>query len=504
VVGAVPLAAWLCAAVAFMNASAWALLTPSMLVPDEPAHVYYVQQLAETGQVPNTHGLESLSGQNQALSVYSHLNDIVFGPIGRPAWTPQEAHIMERAVHDSSPRGGGGSAGVGLYPPLYYATEVIPYAVTNAVGGSLIEGQIAMRILSALYAAAAVLFVFLFLRELLPRKPWAWSVGALACALQPLFAFIGGGVSPDSLLTLFCTAMFYLLARAFRRGLTPRLGGLIGLTLALATLAKLSALGLFPGVLVAGVILVWRAGPEGRRAALAGVGAGALAFALPMLVYLLLSDTVWHRPLLGGGGETAGNATGGGGGSGGGGASAPVSSAPPTHWSSLSGYLTYTWQLVFPPLPFMHDWLPGFLPNEVWFRGWIGRFGWGGLVFDGSVYTAALAVLGGVVALIAASLVRLRRSLARRVPELVAYVALIAGLVCFYGYVGYHYFLDTGAEFEQARYLFPILALYGALVAVAVAGLGRRWGIAVGATLVVLAFAHDVAALMLNVGHYYA
>ena len=306
------------------------------------------------------------------------------------------------------------------------------------------------------------------------------------------------------MLTLFCTAALYLLARAFRRGLTPRLGALLGLSLALATLAKLAALGLLPGILVAGAILVWRAGPNGRRSALAGVGAGALAFALPMLVYLLLSDTVWHRPLLGGGGESTGNAAGGGGGSGGGGASVPASSAPPTHWSSLSGYLTYTWQLVFPPLPFMHDWLQGFLPNEVWFRGWIGRFGWGGLVFDGTVYTVALGVFGGVVALIAASLVRLRRSLARRVPELVAYVALIAGLICFYGYVGYHYFLDTGAEFEQARYLFPILALYGALAGVAVAGLGRRWGIAVGATLVVLAFAHDVAALVLNVGHYYA
>ena len=174
VLGAVPLAAWLCAAVAFLNGTAWALLTPSMLVPDEPAHVYYVQQLAETGQVPKPEGLESLSGQNQALSVYSHLNDIVFGPIGRPAWTPQEAHIMERTVRGSSPVGGGGSAGVGLYPPLYYATLVVPYAATNAVGGSLIEGQIAMRIVSALYAAGAVLFVFLFLRELLPRESGVW------------------------------------------------------------------------------------------------------------------------------------------------------------------------------------------------------------------------------------------------------------------------------------------------------------------------------------------
>lgn len=501
--GAVPRAAWVCAAIAFLNATAWAVLTPPMLVPDEPAHVYYVQQLTETGQVPNTHGSDAFSGQNEAVRVYSHLDDIVFGDIGRPAWTPQEGRILEQRVRDSTPVGGGGSAGVGLYPPLYYATLVIPYAATGAVGGSLIEQQLAMRLLSALYAAGTVLLVFLFLRELLPRAPWAWRAGALACALQPLFAFISGGVSPDSLLTLFCTAVFYLLARAFRRGLTPRVGGLIGLTLALATLAKLSALGLLPGVAVAGVILVWRAGPEGRRSALLGVGAGTLAFAAPMLLYLLLSNTIWHRPLLGGAGETVSSGASGGGGGGGGGSGGGPTALPPSHWASLSGYLSYTWQLVFPPLPSMHDWLPKFLPNEVWFRGWIGRFGWGGLVFPGSVYSIALVVSCALVALVGVSLVRLRRSLLRRLPELAAYVALIGGLICFYGYVGYHYFLDTGAQFEQARYLFPLIALYGGLIAVAVAGLGRRLGVAVGATLVVLAFGHDVAALVLNVGHYY-
>ena len=45
-------AAWLCALVAFLNASAWAVWTPPLQAPDEPAHVYYVQYLAETGKVP--------------------------------------------------------------------------------------------------------------------------------------------------------------------------------------------------------------------------------------------------------------------------------------------------------------------------------------------------------------------------------------------------------------------------------------------------------------------
>jgi hypothetical protein len=153
----------------------------------------------------------------------------------------------------------------------------------------------------------------------------------------------------------------------------------------------------------------------------------------------------------------------------------------------------------------MFDWLPGFLPEEIWFHGWIGRFGWGGILFgDNEPYMWALRVLEvtGVAALI--SLVRLHRALWRRLRELAAYLALGFGLIAFYGYVGYHYYLDTGATFEQARYLLPLLALYGGLIAVAVAGFGRRVGAALGATFVVFALAHDVAAVMLNVGRFYA
>ncbi len=59
-----------------------------------------------------------------------------------------------------------------------------------------------MRLLSALMAACTVLAVFMFLRELLPRTPWAWTVGALMVAFQPTFDFIAAGVHGDNLLFL--------------------------------------------------------------------------------------------------------------------------------------------------------------------------------------------------------------------------------------------------------------------------------------------------------------
>ena len=104
-----------------------------------------------------------------------------------------------------------------------------------------------MRLLSALIAGLTVAFTFLFLRELLPDSPWAWTVGALAVAFQPLFGFIGGGVTPDNLLFAASAALIWLLARAFRVGLTPRLGAAIGLAALAGVLTKQAMFGLLPG-----------------------------------------------------------------------------------------------------------------------------------------------------------------------------------------------------------------------------------------------------------------
>lgn len=483
----VPRAAWLCALVAVINAVAWALITPPIQVPDEQAHIYYVQQLAETGQVPKPTGASEVSPQTQALQNAGHLYDINTGFFGRPDWTASQARADERAIREGSPEGGGGDVGVGSYPPLYYAILAAPYSLTGAAGGSLLDQLTAMRVVSALFAACTVLFVFLFLRELLPRAPWAWRAGALMCALQPMFGFVSGGVNPDSLLAAWCAALFYALARAFRRGLTVGTGVALGGLMAAATLTKLSAVGLGPGLLVALALLLWRTRPEERPEALRGVAGAALAFGGPMAVYLVLNTAVWGRPLLPGAGQSVGG-------------NAVAAGAALT----LKGYLTYTWQLVFPKLSFMYDWHAGFLPREIWLKGWVGRFGWGGVVFDPHVYRTALGVLYVLLGAAAFSLIRFRASVRRRLPEITAYVALAAGLMLFYGYVGYSYFVGTGMIFEQARYLLPLIALYGALVGVAVAGLGRRVGPPAGLLLVVLALAHNVAAVMLTVGRYYA
>ena len=116
---------------------------------------------------------------------------------------------------------------------------------------------------------------------------------------------------------------------------------------------------------------------------------------------------------------------------------------------------------------------------------------------------SASIVYAGVLALAAAALYRFRSALRGRAGELLTYAALFGGLVVFVAVAGYRYRVGTHGYFEQVRYLFPLIGLYGALVAVAARGAGPRWGRAVGAFLVVLAAGHLVAALLLTFNRYY-
>ena len=53
---------WACAAVAFVHAALWAVVTPPFQTPDELGHSGYVQYLAETGKLPSPAEVEATAG----------------------------------------------------------------------------------------------------------------------------------------------------------------------------------------------------------------------------------------------------------------------------------------------------------------------------------------------------------------------------------------------------------------------------------------------------------
>jgi hypothetical protein len=329
-------------------------------------------------------------------------------------------------------------------------------------------------------------FVFLFLRELLPTTPWAWTVGALAVAFQPVFSFLTGGVNNDGLLYVAGAGTLYCLARAFRRGLTLRLGMATGLAVAIGLLTKPTMIGLVPAVALAVVALVVRGE---RRHQLGPRRGGAAALALPVAIvsgWLVVDVALFNR--------TAGAMTGGL-------ASERVSAAATT-----TGQLTYLWQFFLPKLPFMEQQFSGYWYPvwHVYIQGFIGRFGWFEYDFPTWVSVIGLIALAGIAALAVTALVRHGSSVRRRLPELATYCIAALGVLLMIGVSGYRYRASLGFNFEQTRYLFPLLALYGGTVALAARAGGRRWGPVIGASMVVVMMSHWLFAILLTLSRYYA
>lgn len=480
----VPAAGWLCALVSLATCLAWGLLTPPIHVPDENAHFAYVQYLAQTGELPRNSPGGDISAEETAILTALDFYGVVGRPDNKPAWTRRADARVRRAERAPGSRVGDGSALTAANnPPLYYLVQLVPYWLSPS--RDLLDRLALMRVLSALMAAGTVLLIFLFLRHLLPGSPWTWAVGALVAALQPLFGFFGGGVNNDVGLFLASAALFWALARTFRRGLDPRGGVLLGAVVAAGLLTKLNFAAFVPAVALALAVLVRRGRLEGRlRETLRGVAGFAAATAVPVGAYLVALRTVWVRPVT--------DAVGG------------VSTTPGGRSYSIAEQLSYTWQLYLPRLPFMDSQFGEGLPlDDLWFTGLVGRFGWLDYGFPAWVHdvAAGLAFLG--LAVLVAALVRLRGPVLRRAAGLIVYLVAAGGLLAVVAVAGYRARVDTGQPFEQARYLLPLLPLYAAAVAIAVRGLGARWGPAVGAFVVSLAFGHTVFAQLLTLARFY-
>jgi 4-amino-4-deoxy-L-arabinose transferase-like glycosyltransferase len=483
----IPRAGRICFVLAFVNAAIWGVVVPPFQVPDEIAHFGYAQYLAETGKPPPQGPLLQYSAEEQTALDRLYFFSVIGRPQLRGIFTGAEDRALRAslATHPS-PLGQGGTSSATNQPPLYYALEAIPYWLSPS--HEILTRLALMRLLSALMAAGTVLAVFMFLRELLPNSRWAWTVGALAVAFQPTFDFIAAGVQSDNLLFLTASLTMLLLLRAYRRGLTMRRALWIGAVVAAGMLAKLTFIALLPGIGLALLLLAWRALPDGRPAALRALAAALLVAAAPVALYALLNVTAWHRgsPTAGGiGGATSSTVAGGG-------------------VVTLQETLDYTWQLYLPRLWFMHHTYFATAPlTTIWLNGWIGHFGWLDYTFPAWVYTFARDLALVLIALALVGLVRVRAAIRPLLPIAACLAVMAVGLLGAIGYSGIRYRMNTGNQFEQARYLLPVVAFYALFLVLAARGAGRRWAPALGAVLVVLAMAHGLFAETLTISRYY-
>ena len=339
-----------------------------------------------------------------------------------------------------------------------------------------------MRLFSALTAGLTALFVFLFLREALPGAPWAWSVGGLGVAIAPLLGMMSGALNPDALLCSISAALFFCLARGFRRGLTPRLAIFTGVVIAAGLMTKLNFFGLIPGTLLGLLLLTARGRRVSRRAAhrsLALVLLVAGALLCPFVILNILSGRSADGTLSAGISATANK-------------------------SSVIHELSYIWQFYLPRLPGMHPYFAGIsTTRQLWLDGFIGLYGWIDTVFPAWVYNVALIPLALLGALLCRALFVNRDRLRGRTAELAVYGAILLGLLVLIGANDYLELPGGIGAYAQPRYLLPVIALYGAALALAARGAGRRWGPVAGVLIVGLLIAHDLFSQLLEISRFY-
>ena len=471
-----------CAGIGLIVTLCWSVVTPPYQVPDEPLHYAYAEHFALTGTAPAPGPRRPLSTELEATMSASRFSQTIGNAeSGRPPW-PDASEATLRATLDADlPSGdGGGPSGASTQPPAYYALGAVGYRAADLMGADAVGKLQAVRLVSVLLAALTTLFVFDFVRCLLPDTALAAPAGALVVAFQPMFGFVGSGVNADALLFTVAAALFAALARSFRFGPTTRRIAAIGALVGLGMITKLTFLGLVPGALFGSLVISMRL-PRAtmRRAVLAGASA-ALA---PLIAYFAVSRVAWDRPLLAAGPPT-GNLTG--------------------RQATPMGTLSYLLQFYLPRLPFLKDSIPGGFPvYSVWFTKFVGHFGWLDYAFPRSVVSVALGAWLVLTAFAGRALVSGRTVLRSRRAEIATYLLMVGGLLLVIGVPAYAYLVSTTYVFEQIRYLFPLLALYGGFVGLAIRGAGPRWGPAVAASAVSLAVAHSSAALLLTLSRYY-
>lgn len=468
------------ATVALLHGLLWTILIPPFQAPDETEHLAYAQYLAETARLPPKVGNPQYSSEE--IAAFNALGTVgITGAYGvKPPATEASADAAEAAVEvaEELPRDdGGGPSTASAQPPLAYALWAIPYRV--GADGSILTRLWLMRLLSLACFVATAVGAALLARELLPSWRWAGMVGGLLVALQPAVAFIAVSINPDTLLFAVSTWALLVAVRSVRHGLTRRRALALGVLAGAGMVTKLTFAGLVPGLLLALVFGLRRARTDRVRLGATAIGAAAV---LPV-VYLAWA-LLQGRGLL----PVA--------------AGTPVLPVEQQATGSLTGLISYAWQLYLPRLPFMHDFFGFFPPYTTWIGGFVGRLGWLDYGLRGWIYDAAAVILAGALVLVLVALSRAQRL--RRNWRVLAVFALCAlGLAAQIAWVGYDYRNKTGFVFEQTRYLYPMIGVYATGMVTACAALGRRGGPVLAAAFIGVACLHTLAAVFATVARYY-
>jgi hypothetical protein len=475
------------ALVAFLNAAAWAVITPAWHGPDEPDHFAYAQSVAERGETPDKQQGDAPAFSSRSVVALDAARTYSVVGLGdtRPPWLEaDEAHFRARlASHPGREDDGGGYLfSTSSHLPGYYLLAVPAYKLTDSQ--STFSELTAMRLVSALLGAVAALCAFLTLLELAPRREWLAVAAGLLVAFHPMLGFMFGVFNNDAGVNAAAALLIFLLVRGLRRGLSVPLAIALGATLAVLPAMKATGAALYPAAAVGIAGMIWRrhrAADLRDYAVLGGVAAAVLAIRAAVVSALEGPTAV---------------VAGGVGGASVGGTISRVLDDPST-------FLSYTWQMFLPRLWFMNDlhvqkW-PAF---DVFIEGGWASFGWLVVRFPHWVYVVIAGVSILAAALCVVAVVRRRSQALRLGWELAVLLVAIAGVV---GGVEAAYFTNAprSVPAEQGRYIFTAAVPLAAIAVGASMAFRERLAPLVAAALATAVIGLSYASQLLTLTAYF-
>lgn len=441
----------------FIATMTWALLTPPWQSPDETQHFAYAQTLAERFALPGDRTRHPLS-REQALADNASRSGrearIPGVEWNRPAfdrWRRAAGALTAQARRD-----GGGANAAAVNPPVYYGYEAIAY---RAAAGTSIFGRLyAMRVWSALLLLVTTTATWLLAGELFGRsRPLQLTAGAVV-GLAPMTTFITASVNPDAMLYALWSLALWLGVRILRRGLTAPDAVALLAVCGLAVTTKATSYALLPAAVLALALGAWRLRRALRPLAVA-LALAAVAFTLPAGGWLVAARAL-HRP-------SVNQIT----------AQSESDVVVPYHARPAfnpRGFVSYLRQFYLPDAA-RGGLFPSTLPvYSVWFKGALGIFGWRQFRLAPAAFFVLAALC--LAALLAAALAVARGRVALDWPTAAFLALTVIALLLVLHVTEYRIIFVSKQrdDFNQGRYLLPLVSLGGVVVAAALSGLAAR------------------------------
>jgi 4-amino-4-deoxy-L-arabinose transferase-like glycosyltransferase len=458
----------------------WALIVPPWQSPDEVAHYGYAESLADNFALPGQPGQPGISSdQSVADSAVGASRGAFYPATSPPDWSRADYDAYLATVHGPDPPAKGDGSGpnpASQNPPLYYLYADIGYLLDK--GGTAFGRLYAMRLVGVALLLTTTLAAWLLVGETLGRRRLPQLAGAAVAGMLPMVTFMSTSVNPDGLLIALWTMVLWIGARIINRRAQGTDVIAVCALAAAAILTKATSYALVPPIALAIVIGWWRRPAAERRAAVGPIAIGALALGAPVLAWLALARSL-------------------------GGTAITTVGASTTHAFNVRQFLSYVWQFYLPRLSFMVPFrtTPQLPVYDIWTRQGLGNFGWLDVFEPNWVYRAG-AVIAGALAVAAAVIVG-RRGLVRRLPLLSFFALALVSLLGLLHISEYRVILAGGGQFNQGRYLLPVVGLLSLVVATVVRAVpGRVRTTACGLTLTALLVLQVISLTTIVQGYY--